>query len=282
MKRIVRVAACALGVAAGAVALSVVGARASDHLDGPRATSDPQSDLTDVFAFTSPADPSRVVFAMAVTPYATDASAFSPLVDYAFRIQLVEALSPLTLDPTVRDVVCDFDDASPQHVTCEGPGGITAKATVGDEAGGTGLGMRVFAGLRSDPAFFDRQGAIATMNRGIASFTGVNAFAGANVLAIVVEADRAAFTLEGDAGYVPGSGAATDGGTDAGADARADAGSGAGADAGADASAGPDAGADAGPGAGGDAGPGTGADAGPGAATPPILAVAAETFRRGH
>ena len=72
--------------AAGALAVLSVG-RASDHLDGPRVVADPQSDITDVFAFTSPEDPTKVVLAMAVTPYASDASTFSGGVDYAFRVQ---------------------------------------------------------------------------------------------------------------------------------------------------------------------------------------------------
>jgi geranylgeranyl diphosphate synthase type I len=33
----------------------------SDHIDGPRQTADPVSDLTDLFAFTSPTDPKRTV-----------------------------------------------------------------------------------------------------------------------------------------------------------------------------------------------------------------------------
>jgi hypothetical protein len=181
---------------------------ASDHLDGPRVTADPQSDITDVFAFTSPENPSRVVLAMAVTSYAEDASTFSPLVDYAFRVQRVEAVSPLTLDSTARDVVCEFDGGTPQKVTCTAPGGLTATATVGDTGGGTASGssgsMRVFAGLRSDPAFFDRQGALATVATGHASFTGQNAFAGANVLAIVIEVDSARFTLAPDGGSIAG------------------------------------------------------------------------------
>jgi hypothetical protein len=200
---------------------------ASDHLDGPRVTADPQSDITDVFAFTSPESPGRVVLVMAVTPYASDASTFSPLVDYAFRVQRVEAVSPLTLDGTARDVVCEFDDGAPQKVTCTAPGGVSGTAMVGDTGGGSGS-MRVFAGLRSDPAFFDRQGALATIATGHASFTGQNAFAGANVLAIVVEIDSAQFTLPPEGG----------------APVTVDAG-----------------------------------DAGPRA---PILAVAAETFRRGN
>jgi hypothetical protein len=187
-------AALALVAAAGLAALAGRSI-ASDHLDGPRVTADPAADVTDVFAFTSPEDPSRVVLIMAVTPYATDASTFSSLVNYAFRVERVEALSPLTLDTTPRDVVCTFSSAAPQKVTCTAPGGLSATATVGEPSGGTGEGMRVFAGLRSDPAFFDRQGALATVASGRASFTGTNAFAGANVLAIVVEIESAAFTL---------------------------------------------------------------------------------------
>lgn len=195
----------ALGPVAMLAALRVV--HASDHLDGPRVTADPQSDITDVFAFTSPADPTRVVLAMTVTPYATDASTFAPLVDYAFRVQLVEALSPFTLDGLAHDVVCEFSGGAAQTVTCTAPGGLSATATVGDTNGGTTTGalgtMRVFAGLRSNPAFFDRQGALATVASGRASFTGQNAFAGADVLAIVVEVSSAVFTLVPEGGTSP-------------------------------------------------------------------------------
>jgi hypothetical protein len=189
--------------AAAAVALAGVSAvRASDHLDGPGVAADPQSDITDVFAFTSPENPSHVVLAMAVTPYAGDAATFSPSVDYAFRVQRVEVLQPFTLDTTARDVVCRFDESPPQHVTCTAPGGLTATAAVGDATGGGNAQspMRVFAGMRSDPAFFDRQGALATIRTGAPSFTGANAFAGANVLAIVVELESSVFATVGDAG----------------------------------------------------------------------------------
>jgi hypothetical protein len=198
-------AAGALALVAGAgVGVGVV--RASDHLDGPRATADPQADIADVFAFTSPSDPTKVVLAMTVAPYASDAGAFSPSVDYAFRVQRVAALQPLTLDTTVLDVVCTVDgggeggggNAGPT-MTCKGPGGATGGAPVGQIVAGSGP-VRVFAGLRSDPAFFDRQGALATVASGRASFTGQNAFAGANVLAIVVELDAALFAVDLEGG----------------------------------------------------------------------------------
>jgi hypothetical protein len=189
---------CALAVAGALAALSSV--RASDHLDGSRATADPAADITDVFAFTSPEAPANVVLVMAISPYATASSRFSSQVDYVFRVRLVTAPNPLTIDDTALDVTCDFDDATPQHVTCSAPRGLSAHASVGDTTAGTGSGMRVFAGLRSDPAFFDRQAALAAVSTGRTEFSGQNAFAGANVLAIVVELDaRAAFLPPPDA-----------------------------------------------------------------------------------
>jgi hypothetical protein len=36
----------------------------SDHVDGPRSIGEPAADLTDLFAFTSPESPARIVRAM--------------------------------------------------------------------------------------------------------------------------------------------------------------------------------------------------------------------------
>jgi hypothetical protein len=176
--------------------------RASDHLDGPRVVADPQADITDVFAFTSPENAGRVVFAMTVDPFASPTATFSATVDYVFRVRRVSAPQPLTLDATPLDITCTFadGDGALQAATCIGPGGLQATAAVGDSAGaGTPAGMRVFAGRRADPAFFDRQGAMATLASGRASFAGQNAFGGADVLAIVVELDATRFNDAGGA-----------------------------------------------------------------------------------
>jgi hypothetical protein len=200
-------------VAGGAVALQRA-VLASDHLDGPRTTSDPQADIADVFAFTSPENPAHVVLAMTVAPFAavgadaSPAASFATDVDYVFRIRRVLAPSPFTLDAAVLDVTCEFDSSDPQHAdrqhaTCVAPNGLVATATVGDTAGGGDASSpyRLFAGPRSDPAFFDRQGALTTMATGKYGFTGQNAFRGANVLAIVIEIDSlAAFGEPADAG----------------------------------------------------------------------------------
>ena len=139
---------------------------------------------------------------MALTPYASADAGFATGVDYVFRVRRVTAPNPLTLDSNPVDVTCTFDGAAVQKVHCTAPAGLSAEATVGDPAGGGPTpAMRVFAGLRSDPAFFDWQGALATVARGRTELAGRNAFAGANVLAIVVEIDaRAAFVPAVDAG----------------------------------------------------------------------------------
>lgn len=182
-----------LAVAATAYATALSTVDASDHLDGPHTTADPQADIADLFAFTSPENPAHLVLAMTVAPFASGSSRFSSHVEYAFRIRRVIARSPVTLDTPVLDVTCHFDDATPQNVTCKAPSGLKLTTSVGDGTGGGGplSPMRVFAGLRSDPAFFDRQGGLATVASGHDRFTGQNAFGGANVLGIVVEVDSA-------------------------------------------------------------------------------------------
>jgi uncharacterized protein DUF4331 len=199
MKRSAAVVLSALLVC-GAVGAFSTG-RASDHLDGPRAIADPQADIADFFAFTSPEKPGHLVLVMTVAPFASRSTAFSPLVDYVFRLRRVIAPRPLTFDTTPLDITCAFDngDAVSQSVTCSGPGVQATVARDDTTDGGPQGPMRVFAGLRADPAFFDRQGALATTASGRASFTGENALAGANVLALVVEVDPAAFSDAGAA-----------------------------------------------------------------------------------
>ena len=95
-------------VAVASICLAIVPGLASDHLDSPRTVADPQSDIADVFAFTSPERPGHLVVAMTVTPFASPLSMFSTRVDYIFRVRRVVATQPLTLDDAPLDIVCDF------------------------------------------------------------------------------------------------------------------------------------------------------------------------------
>jgi hypothetical protein len=78
-------------------------------------------------------------------------------------------------------------------VACSG-NGVSTVNTVGVTDGGRPADeMRVYAGLRADPAFGDVAKLQATVSSGQLAFvdagTGANAFAAKNVLAIVVEID---------------------------------------------------------------------------------------------
>ena len=63
----------------------------SDHVDGPRSIGEPAADVSDLFAFTSPADPARTVLAMCVFPSAGEDAIFSNAIDYSI---VVVSLSP--------------------------------------------------------------------------------------------------------------------------------------------------------------------------------------------
>jgi len=181
--------------------------RASDHVDGVKTAIDNAADITDVFTFTSPKDPSKVVVVMNVHGLATSVTRFSNAVDYQLRIRPIEDtvnLAPSRDAAKERRVVCSFAGGLPlvepnQKATCRldlEDGTETVRfETRGDGyvAGGegTGRGVRVFAGVRSDPWFLDLaktlkyNGAIP-----IAPGPGINGLWGQNVLSIVVEIDK--------------------------------------------------------------------------------------------
>jgi hypothetical protein len=61
----------------------------SDHIDGPRQIGDPAADLTDLFAFSSPENPSHTVLAANVFPSAGVAAMFSNAVNHSIVVRRV-------------------------------------------------------------------------------------------------------------------------------------------------------------------------------------------------
>ncbi len=166
----------------------------SDHIDGPRQVGDPAGDLSDLFAFTSPANADRTVLALCVFPSAGASAMFSNAVNHSFVVRratvagVANAARFKTHDPEIR-FSCRFDalergrdGARPvQRGTCTLPGGQTLSLVVNDELGASTPdgAFRVFAGLRSDPFFL----AVA----GIKPIP--NLLQHDNVLSIVIEFD---------------------------------------------------------------------------------------------
>jgi Domain of unknown function (DUF4331) len=159
--------------------LAVAGAaRAADHADGPAATADPAADITDVFAWMS-SDASRVYLVMDVFPNAGPgptaatgqaAAKFSDVLQYVFHMASYTAFGQAVA--ATEDIVCTFDAGTPQRVNCwAGDEYVTGDASAaGGIQSATGR-LRVFAGLRDDPFFFNLDGfkAVAEAVHGAAS-----------------------------------------------------------------------------------------------------------------
>jgi hypothetical protein len=138
----------------------------SDHIDGPRQIGDPSTDLTDLFAFTSPENAARTVLAADVFPSAGTNAMFSNVVNHSIVVRratvagLGDAAKFKPGDEEYR-FSCRFDALEPgaggakpvQRGTCTLPDGQILRFVVNDEKGAaTPDGVfRVFAGLRSDP-----------------------------------------------------------------------------------------------------------------------------------
>jgi hypothetical protein len=184
---------------------------AADHIDAPAVTGpgnvSPGNDITDIYAFQSPADNTKMVFVLItqglLSPSASMTASFPSNVMYEFNIDntgdnvedlviqcLVQggkmrvygpaAVGTAGLASTVKT------SAATTEVTVTAYG--AASPTIGSNANGT----RIFAGPRDDPFFFDLvrfKEVIAGTQPGFRN-PGVDSFAGTNVMSIVVEVPK--------------------------------------------------------------------------------------------
>ena len=193
--------------AAAIAALAPATGLASDHSDGVKTGLDLAADITDLFTFTSPKDPNKLVLIMNANGFAGPSSTFSDVVDYKIRIRPVpdvKTMVPSTSAASEKSIVCSFAGGSlfdaKQRATCVlDLGGAKESISFdtrmpGFKAGGSAEqnGVRIFAGIRSDPWFAD-VGKIADFDKGkrIDKPNGSNhLLQGKNVLSIVVELDK--------------------------------------------------------------------------------------------
>ena len=163
----------------------------SDHFSGPAVMGDPSVDITDFYAFPSPERPGNLVLIMNVFPLATSQSFFSDVVTYRFRLRpltrsggsITHGAAEHTIDVTFSDVPEGSSVQKGHVVTSDGRAAsfVVGKPLEQD-------GMRVFAGLVSDPFFMDVEAALRTDISGKLSFdTAANTVEFRDVLSIVVE-----------------------------------------------------------------------------------------------
>ena len=188
---------------------------AADHVDTPAVTGQP-SDITDLYVFRAQ-DVNNLVFVAntqgLLSPGSTGTAKFDANTVIEFNIDNnADAVEDLVIQ-------CKYDAAS-NSMQVYGPvlpsekgtrskleGSVTASAVVtayGAAAPtvGTGAtGIKVFAGPRDDPFFFDLVQFKAILAGSATGFRtpGVDAFAGTNVLSLVVEVPK---TLLGGSGSI--------------------------------------------------------------------------------
>jgi hypothetical protein len=145
---------------------SVRGASGSDHADSPAVLARPGADLTDVYVFPSPRNDANVVLAVdahpLIAPGMGASTYFDPGVMYQFKID--------NSGDKVEHLVIQFSASAPQNgsqtITLYGPAKPNQTGTSSTWIAPTGAfkyndkttsvkGIKVFAGPREDPFFFD-------------------------------------------------------------------------------------------------------------------------------
>ncbi|MGQ0739861.1 MAG: DUF4331 family protein [Bacteroidota bacterium] len=184
---------------------------AADHIDAPAVTgpgsTSSGNDITDIYAFQSPADNSKMVFVLntqgLLSPGASATASFPSNVMYEFNIDNTgDNVEDLVIQCLVQGgkmrVYGPVAVGTPglmSTVKTNGPStevNVTAYGAASLNIGTNSNGIRVFAGPRDDPFFFDLvrfREIIAGTQPGFRN-PGVDSFAGTNVMAIVVEVPK--------------------------------------------------------------------------------------------
>jgi hypothetical protein len=164
----------------------------SDHFSGPAVMGDPAVDITDFYAFLSPERAGNLVLIMDAFPMATPQSFFSDVLTYRFRLRpLTRSGGNITHGTAEHTIDVSFNDV-PEGTSVQTGDIVTSDGRKASFVLGEALeqdGMRVFAGLVSDPFFMDVEAALRTDASGKLSFKmeGTNTVQFRDVLSIVIE-----------------------------------------------------------------------------------------------
>lgn len=177
----------------------------ADHLDAPGLMSpnkDPRADITDIYAFQKPAAPSKTILILNVNPLAPTlanefqhGAAYDMLIDtngdaradIGYRVTFSEkehGKQYASVERTLRlpgSEDHDHDGEGHDWIIEHAPVSFGSNAVI-TEGEDDGRGYRFFAGIRSDPFFFDLLGFLNGFK-----FTGSDFFIDKNVFGIVLE-----------------------------------------------------------------------------------------------
>ncbi len=186
------------------VAASVGIIWAADHIDAP-AVASTSSDITDFYAFQSPENSSNMVFVAnlqgLLDPAATAGARFDENVMVEFNIDNTgDNVEDLVIQAVFKDgKVNVYGPVKPattgtmSRIETSGPVTSTDITVYNQSVSiGSANGMKVFAGPRDDPFFFDfaRYSEIIAGNATGFNNPGNDTFAGTNVMSVVVEVPK--------------------------------------------------------------------------------------------
>lgn len=191
-------------LSAGTMILFALTITSADHIDAPAVTGS-SMDITDYYAFQSPSDNNNMVFVAnlqgLLSPATTGDAAFDEGTLIEFNIDsdgdlkedmVIQAIprggkmivfGPIaTTTPGAESTIQTAATRIEVDIT---PYGETAKIT-------TENGIKVFAGPRDDPFFFDLGAYQAVLGGTATGFSnpGTDTFAGTNVLSLVIEVPK--------------------------------------------------------------------------------------------
>ncbi len=147
----------------------------SDHIDGPVTIAHPVADITDLFVFPSPDHPGHITLILDVYTGVAANGHFSDKVTYDFIIKYASIRKEGLVAgfDVIGDykVSCTFETPhglfASHWITCKSSTGLTVRTQVDKlQEEDTEDGIRVFAGRRSDPFFFNAGWALDASTKG--------------------------------------------------------------------------------------------------------------------
>jgi hypothetical protein len=208
-----------LGGAVGVTTIALLSAsgQAADRVGAAAPDANPMADITDVYAWMTG---SNLNLVMDISPFDDGSHGFDSRVEYVFHVTSKAGLGLGIPGGTETRVILRFtSNTSIEGWVTDATGTVTKDFVSGDPSATTGVGsmdrkLRVFAGRRSDPAFGNPAGisdAATELGKNLASkdtagcptildpeprtiqnllIKGTDAYATANVMAIVVQLDK--------------------------------------------------------------------------------------------
>ncbi len=136
--------------------------QAADHLDSTTVATNPMADMNDVFAWMTNSG-ANVSLAMTVSPFDNGTHEFGDAVQYVFHVTRYEALPQNAASIAAGEetkVICTFASATDGQCWVVDPSNKVIDYVTGDFSAAGGVTsadgkMKVFAGQRSDPFFFN-------------------------------------------------------------------------------------------------------------------------------